>query len=393
MPTFAQKLAIESWALYGVGLFIIACRMGSRWIQLGGELRKAQPDDWIMIFIIFTYTGVIVSTIQVANNGSNYLPPGVAETLTPPEIRSAIWGSKMTLVLEEFTLTTIWLLKGCVLLMYSRLTLGLRQNIAVKCLAVYCAFGYILVQVLFLGVWCRPIQQYWAVPVRNSQCATYYNHLITSTVFNISSDLMMLLIPLPLLITSKLPLKRKIVLCGVFSLGIFVILAAILNRYYNFSVAYSPIFLNWYVGEVSTAVYVANIPLCWPLVRRIFSLGSFADSKRSRSNENSNYHLQSSSKLYGISTLRQRGAERLSSNTGTNVGLSESEERITGSGWAPDGNNSDQLELTPAAKTAAFKSNIVGGGSKGADTVDEGWDNSLGKEAIIKTVQVSQYTS
>lgn len=105
-------------------------------------------------------------------------------------------------------------------------SLGLKQNAAVKFLAYYCLLGFVVVQVLFLGVWCRPIQQYWAVPVVNckslfipslseqlsntmtAQCATYYNHMITATTFNISSDLMMLLIPLPLLIKSKLPLKR-----------------------------------------------------------------------------------------------------------------------------------------------------------------------------------------
>jgi hypothetical protein len=70
----------------------------------------------------FTFTGVIASTNQVANNGSNYLPPGAAELLTPQEVVSAIYGSKMTLVLEEFTLTTTWLVKACMLPMYSRLT-------------------------------------------------------------------------------------------------------------------------------------------------------------------------------------------------------------------------------------------------------------------------------
>lgn len=37
----------------------------------------------------------------------------------------------------------------------------------VKITAVYCVVGFIVVQILFLAVWCRPIQQYWAVPVQN----------------------------------------------------------------------------------------------------------------------------------------------------------------------------------------------------------------------------------
>jgi hypothetical protein len=65
---------------------------------------------------------VIVSTNQVANNGSNYLPPGAAELLTPEEIVSAIYGSKMSLVLEQLNLFTLWQVKACMLLLYSRLT-------------------------------------------------------------------------------------------------------------------------------------------------------------------------------------------------------------------------------------------------------------------------------
>jgi hypothetical protein len=56
-----------------------------------------------------------------------------------------------------------------------------------------------------------------------AQCATYYNHMITATAFNISSDLMIISIPIPLLTTAQLPLKRKLVLCAIFSLGIFVV--------------------------------------------------------------------------------------------------------------------------------------------------------------------------
>ena len=57
----------------------------------------------------------------------------------------------------------------------------------------------------------------------------------------------------------------------------YKVLATVLNRYYNSTDPYSPIFLNWYIGELSTAVYVANIPLCWPLLRYCFKIGPFID--------------------------------------------------------------------------------------------------------------------
>ncbi|KAE8323657.1 hypothetical protein BDV39DRAFT_208639 [Aspergillus sergii] len=90
----------------------------------------------------------------------------------------------------------------------------------------------------------------------------------------------MLCIPIPLVLRSQIPLKRKLILCAVFSLGLIVIFAAIFNRYVNFTVDYTVSFLRWYVAEVATAVYVANVSLLWPLLRELFSLSSFANSYR-----------------------------------------------------------------------------------------------------------------
>ncbi|KAE8402972.1 hypothetical protein BDV37DRAFT_272519 [Aspergillus pseudonomiae] len=104
------------------------------------------------------------------------------------------------------------------------------------------------------------------------QCSTYFNHMIVSAVFNISSDLIMLCIPLPLFIRSRLRLGKKIAVCGVFGLGFIVVLMAVLNRYYSLSTLGSMVFMRWYAAELSTAVYVANLPLMWPLIRVIFHL-------------------------------------------------------------------------------------------------------------------------
>jgi hypothetical protein len=49
-------------------------------------------------------------------------------------------------------------------------------------------------------------------------------------VFNISSDLWLILAPMPLVRSARLPLKRKIVLVCMFSLAGVTIIAAILNK-------------------------------------------------------------------------------------------------------------------------------------------------------------------
>ena len=50
-----------------------------------------------------------------------------------------IASSKMVLVVEQMQCITVWLVKACLLIMYHRLTMSLRQNLAVKILAGYVA--------------------------------------------------------------------------------------------------------------------------------------------------------------------------------------------------------------------------------------------------------------
>ena len=52
---------------------------------------------------------------------------------------------------------------------------------------------------------------------------TYRKHMLMDAAFNITSDALMLCLPIPLVIRAKVPMKRKMVLVGVFSLGALVV--------------------------------------------------------------------------------------------------------------------------------------------------------------------------
>lgn len=142
-------------------------------------------------------------------------------------------------------------------------------------MAVFCALGYIVIQILFFACWCRPFSAYWSVPPKSIQCSVYRNHLITVLALNVSSDLFMMFIPLPLLIIARLNLAKKATLCAVFSLGAFVIVCCILSKYYSITNPYGGKWIDWYIREAGTAVIVANIPHCWPLVRRLLNVREF----------------------------------------------------------------------------------------------------------------------
>jgi len=271
----------ESWIWYTCATMMIGARLISRYIHLR-SIKNLQYDDWIMgIFITAAYTALIVCSNRYVKAQSNLLPPGFDfQLLSPEDLARRRYGSKMVVVVEQTQIAVIWACKACLLIMYHRLTrTALRnENVAIKLLFAYVALGFVVMEVLYFAVWCRPVTEYWAVPTSSSQCNALINHRIVKAVFNLSSDIVMLVIALQMLIRSLLPLKRKLILCGIFSLGIFVIIASILNSYYSFMNPYKQTWTFWYVRESSTAILVANLPFTWTILRQFFDLGTFDEA-------------------------------------------------------------------------------------------------------------------
>lgn len=130
---------------------------------------------------------------------SNLLPPGFDyNTLDKEEIHRRQFGSKLILAVEQSQCVTIWAAKGCLIILYMRLTTLRTENIAIKVLAAYVVLTFIVMDCLYFGYWCRPFSNRWAVPSPNKQCNAATNHLIMNAVFNISSDCAMLAIGLPM---------------------------------------------------------------------------------------------------------------------------------------------------------------------------------------------------
>ncbi|CAG8951825.1 hypothetical protein HYFRA_00005629 [Hymenoscyphus fraxineus] len=280
------SIDVEAWIWFGVATAVLILRYVSRWQQLG-SITRYQAEDYVMVVTFLFYTQLIVVMRCVAHLDSNLILPEDIPLLTPESTKSRIRGSKLVLVVEQSMIATIWGCKISLLLMYNKMTMGLKQQLAVKIVAGYVLVSFVIMEILYFGVWCRPFKQYWQVPPDNEQCSTAINHLITNAVFNITTDLMMLCIPMPILISSQLPRSKKIILCGLFGMGGFVIFSACLNKYWSFTQPFSPTWTYWYIREASTAILVANIPLCWTLIRRMFKLPSFLQSTAARSRSKS----------------------------------------------------------------------------------------------------------
>jgi hypothetical protein len=127
-----------------------------------GSFRRFQADDYLMMVILCFYTVVIVTINVVEHTSSNLLPPGYdIAHMTKQDIAERTLGSKLILVVENCQIMTVWGAKTCLLIMYLRLTSLRRENIAIKALLVYVGVTFVVMEVLYLGVWCRPFHNYW----------------------------------------------------------------------------------------------------------------------------------------------------------------------------------------------------------------------------------------
>lgn len=128
------------------------------------------------------------------------------------------------------------------------------------------------------------------MPVTNlciEQCSTYQYYEIVQGCLSISADVFMLIIGLPLMVQVRVPLKQKLILLILFGMGIFVIVAALLNKLYCLVPSLiSYVYMNWYFREATVAILVTNLPLVWSLLRDVFpALKSWTGGSRRATTE------------------------------------------------------------------------------------------------------------
>ncbi|TAQ88138.1 hypothetical protein B7494_g3533 [Chlorociboria aeruginascens] len=260
---------IPTWFLFALRI------INATWV-----LRRMFPEDYI---IQFFYSSLLVLLNVSAHYNTNLFPPSQLQVIlaNPEDVVNRIIGSKIVIALEQCMLISTWGVKICIWLFLNRLCRQLPSfQRALIWLLYFIIFGYVVIQVLYYAVLCRPFNQYWAIEVKDSQCATYQYYSIVQMTFNISSDLGLVIIPCCMFIIAQLPLRRKALLMIVFSCALFTILCAILNKVYNFKSPLTTTYQLWYIRESSVAICVGNMICCWQIMQRLFKLRSF-DNRQS----------------------------------------------------------------------------------------------------------------
>ncbi|KAF2152344.1 hypothetical protein K461DRAFT_327886 [Myriangium duriaei CBS 260.36] len=265
------KLVILSWTWFGIVDLVVILRLVARYMHLGCSIKSLQLDDWLMFPILAAYATLIRFLNIAAVTPTNLFTPGTdPSTFSPKDYATRVWGSKVVVIIEQCQSFVLWSSKAALLIMYLRITQFQTERKYVIALAWYVGGSYLIMEILYFSVWCRPFRDYWSVPPSDEQCATNSHHSITNAVFNLSTDVLLICIVLPIFLKTMMPLRKKLAICAVFGLGVFNIAAAIVNKYNAFANTLGTEWTKWYVYECSTAIMVANLPFLYTLIRRIF---------------------------------------------------------------------------------------------------------------------------
>lgn len=171
----------------------------------------------------------------------------------------------------------IWALKAMMLFFFNRLTFGLNQQRLVKIFAVICGVSYVAV-FLTISCGCFPIQRNWQVlPRPPKKCTMKIQNFYVTTVLNVLTDAMVLVIPIPLLWGMKVRWTRKIGLMLLLCSGIFVITAAIMRISFTLAGVNALNINRWGTRETIAGIIAVNAPILTP--RKSLRRHTFASTK------------------------------------------------------------------------------------------------------------------
>ncbi|OQE32233.1 hypothetical protein PENSTE_c001G10386 [Penicillium steckii] len=302
---------VEAWVLLSLALFTIIVRVFVRWKLVGPS--NFQLDDYLMplagiVFILETVAAYLVGA-KYGGLTNSYMTDEQRKNLdsSTKEWANREAGAKIQIIGWSLYVAILWLVKYSLAVFYSRLTTGL-QSLPTRVRVAYGILGvtWIATQ-LSLLLSCQPFHAFWQIyPNPGAFCQPTNSpvYVFVVVILNIVTDLYLLSIPLPLLWTVNISLKRKIPLMALFSGAAFVITASIIRGVTIVSSGPDGASAGskWACRETFVSIVVSNLPIIQPLLRRGFKkigLASFFSSSAKPSGH--------SYPLSGLKTLTNRG--------------------------------------------------------------------------------------
>ncbi|KAF3171963.1 hypothetical protein TWF788_009572 [Orbilia oligospora] len=256
------------WVCNGLAFLLFLLRLGFRKYR---QEKFNLGDLWTALAAVFMIVRVVCQHF--------ILKYGTVTTITPEEranwnftkdeLDKIILSSKLNLP-GRFSLTTLlWCLKLTVLDFLRRIIRRMAwEKPIIWAFSITLAITYIAASVAVF-IECRPFELWWQVDPDPGTCVQGNLWLITYEIGNMITDVMLIAVPFPLVFKAKIPLARRLQLCGLFSLGFFLVAICVPRLIQGTN--HSRVQLSrtlWASIETLFAGIVAMVPTIYVLYRR-----------------------------------------------------------------------------------------------------------------------------
>ncbi|KAF4975719.1 hypothetical protein FZEAL_7530 [Fusarium zealandicum] len=212
---------LVSWWVTIFCIAVILTRMSGRYVRV----EKLLFEDKIVAGALIPLTLRAVCVHFVLRYGTNNVNLDGID-LTEDEIDKRIMGSRMVMASRVFYAATLWILKLTTLEFFERLAGATRRKShAIMIIAMRAILGATFIAVLISDLAeCQPFSHYWQVkPDPGAQCRQGFAQMITMGACNVITDLMLIAFPIPIILSTQIARKRKILLVLLFSLGLLTV--------------------------------------------------------------------------------------------------------------------------------------------------------------------------
>ncbi|KFG81335.1 hypothetical protein MANI_030169 [Metarhizium anisopliae] len=258
--------ATEAWTEYVLGICVLVARILCRTSVVG---MNWDGDDYFAFLAIILWTAELCMFHMIGTHGSlKGLHEHKGLTLTDEEKHNIAIGAKCMLASWCIYVSLIWALKACMLFLYGRLTLDLKQRHMVKITAVACVAAYISL-IAVIGSHCTPIQRKWQIHPYPGGASTpaWQVDVPAHPIDKRIADACALGTPMhyALFVTNV----RKL-LCGIWlCTGGFVVVAAVFRCIICLlNDKKADIALIWSLRETFVGIIATNIPILGPWIAR-----------------------------------------------------------------------------------------------------------------------------
>ncbi|KAI1627458.1 hypothetical protein EDD37DRAFT_262333 [Exophiala viscosa] len=275
--------SFESAAVSAITLVALSgCFVFVRFVARIAFVKHVGPDDILIALAWAAALGLAVVTQEETHNSSQTSSTDNEDTMT--NLLRQLWSSNITYNLA------VLLLKDSLLLQYLRFSKDIGYRRACWALgAIVTVYG---LAALFVGIFsCRPIAYSWNSQLSGGKCINFLAFWLFNASFNSATDIIVIVLPIPVLSALQLPRKQMAILASIFVLGAFVCIASIVrltsvytatvNNKDNASIAV------WSTVEVNIGIICACLPSIrhplaqlWPriiAVRRRLNTGSITE--------------------------------------------------------------------------------------------------------------------